>query len=367
MSKHWANKAGDFKRQVSSFREVISASPPVFKPAARRYWLYVSLACPWAHRALITRSLKNLTSVIGVVVVHWNMDDKGWRFLKYPTAKASIDENIYFTVSGGIDNVASQEVKPLASIPNDSDRLWIDGNPDPLNQFERLSQLYKKVDPEYNARYTVPVLWDSETNTIVNNESSEIIRILNSPEWDQFVPKDKGPSLDLVPKNLETEIDSINEWVYANINNGVYKAGFAESAVSYEKEVNNLFANLDKVENILKQRYITLQEKYGSDEKQILQYFHLVDDQLTEADVRLYTTIVRFDPVYVQHFKCNFTTIREGYPYLHLWVRNLYWNNDSFRLTTNFNHIKLHYTRSHPLINPLGITPLGPKPHILPL
>ena len=295
------------------------------------------------------------------------MDDKGWRFLKYPTAKASIDENIYYTVSGGIDNVASQEVKPLASVPNDSDRLWIDGNPDPLNQFERLSDLYKKANPDYNARYTVPVLWDSETNTIVNNESSEIIRILNSPEWDSLVPKEKGPGPNLVPKNLESEIDTFNSWVYDNINNGVYKAGFAESAVAYEKEVNNLFAHLDKVEEVLKQRYATLQNQYGNDEKKILENFHVLDDQITEADVRLYTTIVRFDPVYVQHFKCNFTTIREGYPFIHKWVRNLYWNNDSFKLTTNFNHIKLHYTRSHPNINPLGITPLGPKPHILPL
>lgn len=369
MSKQWADPMnGAFKRQVSSFRETISKNHPIFKPAAGRYWLYVSLACPWAHRTLITRSLKHLKSVIGVVVVHWHLDSKGWRFLKYPTDKASIDEQIYHTVSGGIDNAASQTVKPLASIPNDSDRLWIDGTPDPLNQFERLSNLYLKANPDYNARYTVPVLWDSQTNTIVNNESADIIRILNSGVFDEFAKGDEKPIIDLVPKNLESQIDEFNTWVYDNINNGVYKAGFAENGVVYEKEVNNVFKHLDDVESILKTKYESLKEKLGTDDRdKILTKFYTIGEQLTEADVRLYTTIARFDPVYVQHFKCNLTTIREGYPYIHLWLRNLYWNDDSFRLTTNFNHIKLHYTRSHTRVNPLSITPLGPVPHIKPL
>jgi len=370
MSKQWADpKDGSFKRQVSSFREVISKTHPIYKPAANRYWLYVSLACPWAHRALLTRSLKHLSSVIGVVVVHWHLDSKGWRFLRYPTDKSSIDENIYHTVSGGIDNTQSITMKPFASIPNDSDRLWIDGTPDPLNQFERLSDLYLKSDPDYSSRFTVPVLWDSETSTIVNNESSEIIRILNSGVFDEFVTgsSDASPIIDLVPKELEPQIDEFNSWVYDNINNGVYKAGFAETAIVYEKEVKNVFQHLDRVEQLLKSKYQALEKKYGPDSKKILQHYYVLNGQLTESDVRLYTTIVRFDPVYVQHFKCNLTTIREGYPFIHLWLRNLYWNNDSFRLTTNFNHIKLHYTRSHTRINPLSLTPLGPNPHILPL
>lgn len=365
MSKQWADpKDGAFKRQVSSFRETISPNHPIYKPAMNRYWLYVSLACPWAHRTLLARSLKHLNSVIGVVVVHWYLDSNGWRLLKYPTDKASIDENIYRTVSGGIDNFQSLNIKPFASIPNDSDRLWIDGTPDPLNQFERLKDLYLKSDPNYNARFTVPVLWDSQTNTIVNNESSEILRILNSGVFDEFV---KDTTVDLVPHELETQIDEFNSWVYDNINNGVYKAGFAESAIMYEKEVKNVFEHLDRVEQLFKNKYLALEKKYGPDSKEILEHFYAIGDQLTEADIRLYTTIVRFDPVYVQHFKCNLTTIRDGYPYIHLWLRNLYWNNDSFRLTTNFNHIKLHYTRSHTRINPLSITPLGPNPHIKPL
>ncbi|CDO95872.1 unnamed protein product [Kluyveromyces dobzhanskii CBS 2104] len=359
MSKKFASEDGSFKRQVSSFRETISATHPIYKPEKGRYWLYVSLACPWAHRALITRVLKGLTSVIGISVVHWHLDEKGWRFLPYDDSNKPDD--VSFTPSA--------ELKPYdelsnSGVENHSIRYGTDGTIDHNYHFERLSQLYFKSEPEYSARYTVPVLWDLKTQTIVNNESSEIIRILNSGVFDKVA--DPHPDIDLLPKELESEIDEINSWVYDNINNGVYKTGFAEKQEIYEKEVTNLFKHLDKVESMLKGRYETLKTTHFSEED-ILKSFYLLGNQLTEADLRLYPTLIRFDPVYVQHFKTNLNTIRSGYPYIHLWLRNLYWNDKAFHDTTNFNHIKWHYTRSHTRINPLSITPLGPSPNILPL
>ncbi|CAL9727741.1 glutathione S-transferase omega-like 2 [Monosporozyma unispora] len=369
MSKQWADsKDGAFKRQVSAFKEIISPEHPVYKPAAGRYWLYVSLACPWAHRTLITRVLKGLTSVIGVSVVHWHLDEKGWRLAPAAEAAASIDKKEFYTPSGGITTSSNDASGPVGNISNDSSRLNIDSTFDPINGFNRLSELYYKSEPNYNARFTVPVLWDTETNTIVNNESASIIRTFDSGVFDEFIPTaERDQILKLVPKSLEAEIDEFNAWVYDNVNNGVYKAGFAENPSVYEKEVTNVFAHLDKIEKILKDKYEDLTEEFSGDTEKILSHFFTIGDQLTEADVRLYTTIIRFDPVYVQHFKCNFTTIRDGYPKIHLWLRNLYWNYPAFRETTNFEHIKLHYTRSHTRINPLSITPLGPKPDIRPL
>ncbi|CCF59449.1 hypothetical protein KAFR_0H00400 [Kazachstania africana CBS 2517] len=365
MSKQWASTDGAFKRQVSSFRETISVSHPIYKPAKNRYWLYVSLACPWAHRTLITRALKGLTSVIGVTVVHWHLDEKGWRMLQPDSTAAADRKNDYFyTLSGGIKDNDSDHSHPAGTIKNDSQRMFIDGTFDPNHQFSRLSELYLKSNPDYSARFTVPVLWDTETETIVNNESADIIRILNSGVFDDFVDDKKFNSVNLVPKELESKIDEFNSWVYDNINNGVYKSGFAENPAVYEKEVTNVFNHLDKVEQVLKEKYESLERKFDGNTKDILNHYFTVGEQLSEADVRLYTTIIRFDPVYVQHFKCNFTTIRDGYPHIHLWLRNLYWNNPAFRATTNFDHIKLHYTRSHTRINLLGITPLGPKPDI---
>lgn len=367
MSKQWASSDGSFKRQVSKFQEIISADHPIFKPAKGRYWLYVSLACPWAHRTLITRALKGLTSVIGVSVVHWHLDAKGWRFL--PADEGSLEkarrENLYKSKVGGIRSTLSDKSSPEGDIPNDSARLFVDGTFDPNERAQRLSDLYYKADPEYNARFTVPVLWDTKLKTIVSNESAQIIRVLNSGVFDEFAG-DEATGLDLVPRELESQIDEFNSWVYDNINNGVYKTGFAENAKIYEKEAVNVFQHLDKVEAILKQRYEVLKSRYQTLDEVLSRYF-TVGEQLTEADVRLYTTIVRFDPVYVQHFKCNLTSIRDGYPFIHLWLRNLYWNYDAFRHTTDFDHIKLHYTRSHSRINPLGITPLGPSPDIRPL
>lgn len=317
-TQKFANEDGEFKRKPTSFRNTISASGPHF-PEKNRYHLYVSYACPWAHRTLIMRSLKGLVGIISVSVVHWHMDSKGWRFA---TEEEQSKE----------ENGATTE---------------------PLYGFKRLSELYFKAEPNYDGRFTVPVLWDKKLNQIVNNESSEIIRIFNK-EFNDLLPKEFA-ELDFYPSKLQKEIDQLNDWIYPNINNGVYKTGFATKQEPYERECKNLFEHLDKVEAILKTQ---IKDKKES---------NLLSNSLTEADIRLFTTIIRFDPVYVQHFKCNIKMIRFHYPYIHEWVRNLYWNNDAFKLTTNFEHIKFHYTKSHPAINPYGITPLGPVPNILPL
>jgi glutathionyl-hydroquinone reductase len=187
--------------------------------------------------------------------------------------------------------------------------------------------------------------------TIVSNESSEIIRMLYH-SFDEFLPDDKK-AIDLLPSSLEKQIDEANEWTYTDINNGVYRSGFATTQSAYESAVTTLFSSLDRTEAHLAKQASSNAGPY---------YF---GQKITEADVRLFTTIIRFDPVYVQHFKCNIRDIRSGYPYIHKWVRNLYWNHPAFGLTTEFTHIKCHYTRSHGQINPPGITPVGPVPDIL--
>ncbi|EGV61174.1 hypothetical protein CANTEDRAFT_116589 [Yamadazyma tenuis ATCC 10573] len=310
---------GSFMRKASVFRSFVSADDPVFKPEAGRYHLYVSLACPWAHRALIVRDLLKLQDVIGLSIVHHNMDSKGWRFItKEPKDPKDLSE-------GTIDHVYG---------------------------FERLSQLYYKANEGYEGRYTVPVLWDKKTETIVNNESSEIIRMLH--EFKSVTGFDE----DYYPETHQKQIDEINEWIYPYINNGVYKSGFAGTQEAYEEAVLALFEHLDKVEKIL-------EDKYSSNKDS--KFYYLIGDQLTEADIRLFTTIVRFDPVYHQHFKTNIRMIRHDYPFLNKWLQKLYWQKDSFKSTTDFDHIKKHYTQSHSHINPLGIVPVGPVPHILPL
>ena len=295
------------------FRDFISHKPNSrFQAEANRYHLYVSYACPWANRALITRYLKGLTAIITVSVVHWHMDDKGWRFNDDKSAKT--DEN---------------------------------GTVDDLYDFSRLSQLYYKANPDYSGRFTVPVLWDKKLKTIVNNESSEILRMLNT-EFNSLVGE-KEAKIDLYPEELRESIDDLNSWVYDTVNNGVYKTGFATKQEVYDEEVVKVFASLERIEKILEK------SKY------------LVGNVLTEADVRLYVTLIRFDPVYHQHFKCNIKMLRHDYPNIHKWMRELYWGNEAFSKTTNFDHIKKHYTKSHVDINPHGITPLGPVPNILPL
>ncbi len=212
-----------------------------------------------------------------------------------------------------------------------------------------LRDLYFSVNPDYTGRFTVPTLWDKKTQTIVNNESSEIIRMFYTA-FDDLIDQ-KYKDVVLFPDDLQNKIEEVNKWTYDDINNGVYKSGFATTQEAYEKNVNTLFKSLDHAEADLKAASSNGPYYFG--------------ERLTEADVRLFTTIIRFDPVYVQHFKCNIRDIRSGYPYLHRWLRNLYWKSPAFGETTQFEHIKKHYTKSHGQINQFRITPVGPLPDIL--
>ncbi|EEQ91044.1 glutathione S-transferase [Blastomyces dermatitidis ER-3] len=314
---------GEFKRGQSAFRNWISREPGArFPPEKGRYHLYVSYACPWAHRTLITRKLKGLEDIISFTSVHWHMGELGWRF-------ATAEENLPGENSG----------------------------PDPHHPgFKHLRQIYFDVDPEYKGRFTVPTLYDTKTKTIVSNESSEIIRMLYT-EFDDLLPE-KYKNVDLFPEHLRKDIEETNEWTYNNVNNGVYKCGFATKQEAYENAIVPLFASLDRIESHLQSRIAANASKNTP-----TYYF---GDTITEADIRLYTTIVRFDPVYVQHFKANIRDIRSGYPAIHHWLRQLYWDVPAFGETTQFEHIKKHYTTSHTQINPFGITPVGPLPDILP-
>ncbi|KZZ99579.1 Ubiquitin-activating enzyme, E1 [Moelleriella libera RCEF 2490] len=312
------DKSGEFKRQVSSFREWVSGKPGArYPPEKGRYHIYVSYACPWAHRTLIARKLKGLEDFISYSVVHWHLGEGGWRF-------ATKDEH-----------------EPGENVV-----------PDPIKgheNFTHLSHVYFESEKNYDGRFTVPILYDKKTNTIVNNESSEILRMLSS-EFNELLDE-QHCSLELYPEQHRSRIDETNAWTYDLINNGVYKSGFATTPEAYERNVTALFEALDRA------------EKHLGEQKDGPYYF---GNKLTEADIRLYVTLIRFDPVYVQHFKCNIRDIRSGYPALHKWMRNLYWNHDAFKDTTQFDHIKWHYTRSHTQINPHSITPVGPLPHILP-
>ena len=293
---------GRFVRGQSQWRDWVTADgKPAegrmrgFKAEPGRYHLYVSLACPWAHRTLILRKLKKLEDAISVSVVHHYMGENGWTFLEEDGATG-----------------------------------------DTLYGCDFLHQIYTKADPAYSGRVTVPVLWDKRTQTIVNNESSEIIRMLNSAfdEWGDA-------SVDFYPEPLRQEIDAINAMVYPAINNGVYRAGFATTQAAYEEAFGELFSALDRMEERLSgQRY-------------------LVGNQSTEADWRLFTTLVRFDPVYVGHFKCNLRRIAD-YPNLSNYLRDLY-QTPGVAGTVNLHHIKAHYYGSHDTINPTLIVPVGPE------
>lgn len=302
---HWYDtKANDgrFVRSASQFRNWVtldgSAGPSGtggFKAEPGRYHLYVSLACPWAHRTLIFRALKKLENVISVSVVDYLMAEEGW------------------TLTG--KDGATQ---------------------DHLYGAKRLYEIYTRADPHYSGRVTVPILWDKQQETIVSNESAEIIRMLNSA-FNEF----GDASLDFYPAELRSEIDALNDFIYPNINNGVYRAGFATSQDAYEEAYQNVFNALDKIEDILsKQRYLS-------------------GTRLTEADWRLFTTLIRFDPVYVGHFKCNKARIAD-YPNISNYVRELY-QMPGISGTVNFTHIKNHYYMSHKTINPTGIVPSGPE------
>ncbi|KAF9525068.1 glutathione S-transferase [Crepidotus variabilis] len=299
---------GSFKRPESSFRSMIEKGGK-FEPDKDRYHLFVSYACPWAHRTLIVRKLKGLDDIIPVSIVSPRLGPDGWPF-------ALVDEY------------------PGATV-------------DPLYGSRHVKDLYFRADLNYTGRFTVPILWDKKTHTIVNNESSEIIRIFNTA-FNDFLPDNKKV-LDFYPEDSRPKIDELNEWIYSGINNGVYRAGLAITQEEYLKAVREVFESLDRVEKILE----------GKE--------YLLGDKLTEADIRLYVTIVRFDPVYHGHFKCNLRSIRDGYPKIDRWARKLYWTNAVFKDTTDFDHIKTHYYWSHTIINPNRIVPVGPEPDIRPL
>lgn len=289
------DKQGRFVRPSTTFRHhITSDGSSGYKAESDRYHLYVSLACPWAHRTLIMRSLKGLTDIITVSIVDPFMGDDGWFFSDYP-----------------------------------------DAIPDNINGAQYLRDLYIKAEPNYTGRVTVPILWDKLTGTIVNNESREIIRIFDT-EFSEFAK----PDVDLYPETLRQSIDETIDAIYQPINNGVYRAGFAVKQKAYEEAVTELFEALDHWDDVLgKQRY-------------------LCGNQLTEADICMFTTLLRFDPVYYVHFKCNLRHIWD-YPNLSGYLRDIY-QTPGVKETCNLDHIKQHYYRSHPGINPHGIVPLGP-------
>lgn len=293
---------GRFVRKASQFRNWVttdgSAGPSGiggFKAEAGRYHLYVSHACPWANRAMIFRTVKGLEDMISLSVVHWFMADKGWTF------------------EAGEGVIA-----------------------DSINESKLLYQVYTAADPNYSGRVTVPILWDKKTKTIVSNESSEIIRMFNSA-FDQI----GAVQTNYYPEALRSEIDALNDRIYDTVNNGVYKAGFATSQAAYEEAVIPLFETLDFLEERLSNRR------------------YLTGSTITEADWRLFTTLVRFDPVYVGHFKCNIRRIAD-YPHLSGYVRDLY-QQPSVAQTVDMDHIKKHYYTSHESINPSRVVPFGPE------
>lgn len=296
---------GHFERAASQFRNWITpdgapgpSGQGAFAAEAGRYHLYVSLACPWAHRTLIFRRLKKLEDLITVSIVDPLMLSKGWEFKDKGGDEAG-------------------------------------GTGDHLFESEALWQVYVKADPHYSGRVTVPVLWDKKHDRMVSNESAEIIRMFNTA-FDGLT----GSRDDYYPPALQAEIDALNEQIYDTVNNGVYKSGFATTQAAYEENVFKLFETLDSLEGRLADRR------------------YLAGDGITEADWRLFTTLVRFDAVYVGHFKCNIRRIAD-YPNLSGYLRDLY-QVPGIAATVNLHHIKTHYYRSHLTINPTGIVPAGP-------
>ncbi|EJM15076.1 putative glutathione S-transferase [Pseudomonas sp. GM21] len=297
-----SSKDGAFQREQAQRRNWVTTNgePGLtgvsgFAAEAGRYHLYVSLACPWAHRTLILRKLKGLESLIDVSVVSWLMLENGWTF----------DQSLGSTG-------------------------------DKLDHLDFMHQRYTADTADYTGRVTVPVLWDKQQNRIVNNESAEIIRMFNSA-FDDLT----GNDLDFYPAPLRGEIDALNERIYPAVNNGVYRAGFATSQQAYEEAFDGLFEELDQLEQLLSaNRYLT-------------------GEYLTEADIRLFTTLIRFDAVYHGHFKCNLRRIAD-YPNLSNWLREIYqW--PGIAETVDFEHIKNHYYGSHKTINPTGVVPKGPE------
>jgi putative glutathione S-transferase len=288
-------KSGAFKRQEDAFRDWVKrgGSTP-FPPARGRYHLYVSFACPWAHRTIILRKLKGLEDTIGMTVVDPVRDERGWAFRNGPGHSE-----------------------------------------DPVNGFQFLSEAYRATDPNYRGRVTVPVLWDKQTKRIVSNSDDDLLRMLNS-EFADFATND----YDFYPAELRNAIEALNKIVYERVNNGVYLAGFATHQRPYERAAKKLFETLDQLDaRLASQRY-------------------LLGYRMTEADWRLFPTLIRFDAVYHGHFKCN---VRRIVDYENLWpyLRDLY-QHDGIAETVNLDHIKRHYYMTHDEINPTRIVPIGP-------
>jgi len=298
------SETGEFQRQEDAFREWISNDESTSYPAvASRYHLYVSLACPWASRTVIFRKLKGLEDVIGMTVVDPIRDERGWAFRD-----------------------PSGEIPPGAPFEST----------DPINGFQFLSEAYKATDPDFDERVTVPVLWDKETKRIVNNCEDDICRMFN----DAFNAIAQNKDVDLFPKEIEAEHTKLADFLYENVNNGVYKAGFAMRQRPYEISCRKLFEALDQLEaRLAKGRY-------------------LFDNRIVEADWRLFCTLVRFDVVYHGHFKCNIRRIID-YTNLQGYLMDLY-QQPGIAKTVNFDHIKRHYYMTHTEINPTRIVPLGP-------
>jgi glutathionyl-hydroquinone reductase len=293
------DEEGGFVRQQDAFRNLVTADGSSgFIAAPRRYHLYVSWACPWAHRTILVRKLKGLEDVISMTVVDPIRDERGWAFRNGPGHSE-----------------------------------------DPVNGFKFLSEAYLKTDPAYEGRVTVPVLWDKQNRTIVSNSDDDLMRILNS-EFNAFTES----TLDLYPPIHRSEIDQLNELIYETVNNGVYRAGFATSQKAYENAVFPLFDTLNRLEARLQNRR------------------YLFGSTLLETDLRLFVTLVRFDPVYHGHFKCNLRQIA-GYPNLFSYLRDIY-QTPGIAETVNFDHIKRHYYVTHDDINPTRIVPVGPEQNL---
>lgn len=287
---------GEFQRQPDRFREWVTADGSSGYPAANnRYHLYVSWACPWAHRTVIVRKLKGLEGSIGLTAVDPIRDERGWAFREGPAHSL-----------------------------------------DPVNGFRYLADAYRESDPSYHGRVTVPVLWDKVTRRIVSNSDDDLMRMLNS-EFNQVATG----GLDLYPIELRDDIDRLNDRIYVDVNNGVYRAGFATSQRAYEQAIRRLFDTLDFLET------------------QLFERRYLFGNRMVETDWRLFATLIRFDPVYYVHFKCNVRRIAD-YPNLFGYLRDLY-QYDGIAETVNFDHIKRHYYMTHEDINPTRIVPLGPE------